>query len=84
MAKAHDMFLEGAMENGVGEWHCPACGRRLLVRLQPTFAKIVLNSGDELVNHVSVMGNATVINTAETNEDLTDMEWLENNGISWE
>jgi hypothetical protein len=86
MAEVHDMFLEGPMENGVGEWICPSCGRRLLVRRTPNFEKVVLSSGNGKANHVSIIGDKRIINVAVTDgayETDTDSDWLTANGMSW-
>lgn len=86
MAEVHDMVLEGPMENGVGEWACYACGRRLLVRRTPNFEKVVLASGNEYANHVSTIGNTRVVNVAVTDgsyEIDTDSDWLAANGMTW-
>lgn len=86
MPEIHDMILEGPMENSVGEWVCYVCGRRLLVRREPNFEKVVLQNGDELATHVSMIGNKRVINvpaTDQANQDVYDATWLGQHGISW-
>ena len=90
MAQAHDLTLEGSIENGIGEWACYTCGRRILVKLDP-FNKVVIVAGDELVNHVSIIDNKRIVNVAVTGaasvgSDVkveTDTDWLADNGIDW-
>jgi len=36
---------------GMEEWLCPVCGRRLLVNWNPRFKRTVLISGDQSVTH---------------------------------
>lgn len=86
MAKPHEMLLEGIIENGVGEWVCPTCGRRLLVRRTPNFEKVVLAIGNSTANHISIIGDKRVINVAVTDilyETDTDSDWLAANGMTW-
>jgi hypothetical protein len=36
---------------GIEEWLCPVCGRRLLVNWHPKFKRTVLSAGDQSVTH---------------------------------
>lgn len=47
----HVMVLERTYFSGVGEWYCPTCGRRLLIKHGPRFRKAILETGDEFAIH---------------------------------
>lgn len=47
----HEMELIATHETGAEEWHCPLCDRRFLLQWPPSYRKIVLNPGDEYVQH---------------------------------
>jgi hypothetical protein len=36
---------------GMQEWHCPACGRHVLVNWMPSFKRTILQAGDTKVSH---------------------------------
>ena len=36
---------------GLEEWHCPACGRHLLVNWSPGFKRTIVNEGDFSAGH---------------------------------
>jgi hypothetical protein len=48
--KMHNMILISENE-GNEEWHCPICGRRLLVNWESESKKTVLEIGDEYAVH---------------------------------
>lgn len=52
----HEMILEKTSSSGEEEWHCPICGRRMLINWQPQFKKIVLKAGDEYAIHNATKG----------------------------
>jgi len=52
----HQMILEKTHSSGEEEWHCPACGRRMLINWQPQFKKIVLEAGDDYAMHSASKG----------------------------
>ncbi|NWJ46425.1 MAG: hypothetical protein HXX08_11150 [Chloroflexi bacterium] len=52
--KMHEMKLVGTNSDGYDEWHCPICGRRLLLKSQPTLTKLVLAIGDMTAEHMGV------------------------------
>ena len=52
----HEMVLEKTHSSGEEEWHCPACGRRMLINWQPQFKKIVLEAGDDYAMHSATKG----------------------------
>jgi hypothetical protein len=48
---AHSMELERTYPSGAEEWHCPTCGRRMIMQWPPAYKKIVLEAGDEHATH---------------------------------
>lgn len=46
----HTMYLVREHE-GLEEWHCPGCGRHLLVNWSPSFKRTVVQEGDSSVGH---------------------------------
>ncbi len=56
----HQMVLEDRQASGAEEWGCPDCGRRLVLRWFPSYAKLVLARGDERVLHVGGDGAVRV------------------------
>jgi hypothetical protein len=86
MRETHDLFLTGPTEHGVGEWLCYQCGRRILVKFAPGFARIVLVPGEEAVMHKASVAGKNIINMpAGCIPFLTeqDGEWLAGNGMMW-
>ena len=77
------------LEQGVEEWSCTRCSRRLLFRRPPEFEKIVLEPGDEWAAHVGATGGLQVT-VAEPGPPGTgelpvqDREWLTEHGIEWD
>lgn len=55
----HKMVLVTTHPSGADEWHCPACGRRVLIQWPPNYKKIVLESGDEYAIHSGGKGGIT-------------------------
>ncbi len=47
----HEMQLTGIDPSGAEEWHCPACGRRLLMSWPPAYKRVVLEAGDDYAIH---------------------------------
>ena len=81
--EVHEMFLCGPTEQGVSEWVCYVCGRRLLERYG---LRIVLSAGSEEVNHSFVTGNKRIIAVGVTSDSYRtddDDTWLTANGIEW-
>jgi DNA-directed RNA polymerase subunit RPC12/RpoP len=83
----HTMMRTGSTPSGAEEWWCPHCGRRLLVQWRP-FEKVVLDPGDERVQHVGAKGGMTV-GTADVRpvpDTLPEEQrrWLAENGIAWD
>jgi DNA-directed RNA polymerase subunit RPC12/RpoP len=56
----HEMVLEKTHLSGAEEWHCPVCGRRMLVNWKPKFKKIVLEIGDDYAIHSGGKGGLQV------------------------
>ena len=78
------MVLSGHTESGAEEWHCPQCGRRMLLRWPPNFEKIILERGDEAVTHVGGKGGLRMTAAAETGLPDQERSWLRDNGIDWD
>jgi len=53
----HTMTLIREHE-GMGEWLCSVCGRRLLVSWNPVFKKTILVEGDPSANHIRIKKNS--------------------------
>ncbi len=52
----HKMELVETYSSGAEEWHCPTCGRRLLMQWPPAYKKIVMEPGDEYAIHNASKG----------------------------
>jgi DNA-directed RNA polymerase subunit RPC12/RpoP len=83
-ATQHTMMRTGSTESGAEEWRCPHCGRRLLLQWRP-FGRVVLDPGDERVQHVGAKGGASIETAGiglpgPTNNDA---RWLAANGLAW-
>jgi hypothetical protein len=77
------------LAQGVEEWSCTRCARRLLLRRPPQFEKIVLERGDEWAAHVGGTGGLqpAAMNAGPAGPgDLRplDRTWLSEHGIDWE
>jgi hypothetical protein len=49
--------------SGAEEWHCPTCGRRMIMQWPPKYKKIVLEPGDEQASHAGGKGGLQIGNT---------------------
>jgi hypothetical protein len=83
------MTRVAALEDGVEEWSCTRCSRRLLFRRPPNFEKVVLEPGDEGAAHVGATGGlqVTVVepdSPASGELAATDRDWLAGHGIEWD
>ncbi len=76
----HQMTLEMTYPEGVEEWHCPTCGRRLLVQWEPIFKKIVVEPGNEEASHSGATSGATL----EILHVEQDVEMDEAHVLAWE
>jgi hypothetical protein len=77
------------LAEGVEEWSCTECSRRLLLRRPPQFEKTVLERGDEWAAHVGGTGGlqsaAMGARPAEPGSPGPgDRAWLSEHGIDWE
>lgn len=52
----HAMELVQTYPSGAEEWHCPQCGRRFVIQWPPAYKRIVLEPGDEQVQHAATKG----------------------------
>jgi len=55
------MQVERTHASGAEEWHCPACGRRMLVKWHPRFRRIVIEEGDATVAHSGLRVDRSVL-----------------------
>jgi hypothetical protein len=85
-ATQHTMMRTRSTESGAEEWRCPHCGRRLLLQWRP-FEKVVLEPGDERVQHIGAKGGVGVgmVDVPSSPVALPEdqVRWLAENGISW-
>src|SRR5580693_9731732 len=56
LSTPHQMTRTRTLAQGVEEWSCAECSRRLLLRRPPKFEKVVLEPGDEWAAHVGATG----------------------------
>ena len=89
MSEQHEMILSGTGESGAEEWTCPTCGRRVVFRWPPHYAKFVLEHGDANAVHVGGKGGLRVsgleIDPVAKGEMLAaERDWLRDNGIEWD
>jgi hypothetical protein len=47
----HTMELAKQYSSVAEEWYCPSCGRRLILQWPPNYKRIILDPGNENVNH---------------------------------
>jgi len=85
----HQMTRTKTLEDGVEEWSCTECSRRLLMRMPPAFEQFVLERGDEWAAHVGGRGGlqpAGMQTRPALAAGLSDLEssWLAEHGITWE
>lgn len=89
MSTPHEMTRIRTLGDGVEEWSCTRCSRRLLFRRPPKFEKVVLEPGDEWAAHVGAAGGLRVT-VAEPGPPATgelaatDRDWLAEHGIEWD
>jgi hypothetical protein len=79
MLAPHRMRRVERWATGGEEWWCPVCGRRLLLRWPPGYAKLVLDPGDERAAHTGAVAAA-----AGPRPDERWRGWLADNGIDWD
>jgi hypothetical protein len=54
----HEMILSHTHPSGEEEWHCPTCGRRLLITWPPTHKRVILEPGDPYALHNASKGES--------------------------
>jgi hypothetical protein len=54
--RPHQMRLERTDSSGGEVWLCPTCGRRVLMRWTPVYARTILESGNEHACHTGSVG----------------------------
>lgn len=80
----HEMVLAGRASSGAEEWHCPDCGRRMLLRWPPDFEKIILEPGDDRIPHVGGKGGVRMRAEVTPQPLDQDRSWLKDNGNDWD
>lgn len=72
----HAMQLERTYASGAEEWHCPTCGRRMILQWPPQYKKIVLEPGDEYAAHSGGTGGLQIgaAQIIPANEPLSEPE----------
>jgi hypothetical protein len=63
------------------EWCCPRCGRRIVLRQPPSYQRLVIDPGDDSVEHAGGTGGVMITEAAVG--DVDDAVWLAENGIMW-
>ena len=58
----HQMVRQAVHDDGVQDWLCPECGRRLLLTWPPNYRKVVLHRGDVWAAHVGATGGLRLSN----------------------
>jgi DNA-directed RNA polymerase subunit RPC12/RpoP len=92
-SEQHEMVIEEEQRSGADLWVCPRCGRRVVMRPPPDYAKVVLVPGDEYAIHVGGkggvrVGRLEVIRAEESPAmkapDIDWRRWLEDHDIAWD
>ncbi|GAY09765.1 hypothetical protein [Pseudonocardia sp. N23] len=92
----HVMVHEGEGPSGAEEWHCPTCGRTVVVRWEPDFEQLVLVEGDTRVTHAGSRHGGITLHppgrrpaapgpgpepVADVGDDAAWARWLADHGI---
>ena len=56
----HEMVLEITHPSGAQGWHCPTCGRRILLRVPPDNEMVIIDVGDQSASHSGSTGGLRV------------------------
>lgn len=56
----HGMVHAGKSPDGGDEWHCPICGRSIVIHWPPNYRMIVLHAGDETAMHAGGKGGLSI------------------------
>jgi hypothetical protein len=43
----HQVYLETVHQSGAEQWHCPTCGRRVVLKFSPGAETLILERGDK-------------------------------------
>jgi DNA-directed RNA polymerase subunit RPC12/RpoP len=90
----HEMVLEKTHSSGEEEWHCPTCGRRILLRVPPNNEMVIVEPGDHYASHWGSNGSLRIgtVQVAQRDEELDEISeeslrpWikaLENLDLNW-
>jgi hypothetical protein len=87
--RPHQMRLERIDSSGSEEWLCPTCGRRVLMRWAPGYAKAILAAGDERASHTGGAGirARAPLPSPEADEDALNeglrpwLKWIHDSGF---
>ena len=81
--RQHEMLLDKAFPSGAEEWYCPACGRRILLRLPPTDEMVIVEPGDKYASHWGSLGGVQFGAARVTQQDAESAKTSEENLIPW-
>jgi hypothetical protein len=85
MSEVHELSLNGPEEEGITEWVCHDCGRKMLVSRFPEFSRVIVNEGDSTIQHVAIWDNKRIISVKANTMTLNpETKWLLDNGIDWD
>lgn len=70
LQEQHVMVLENTHSSGVEEWHCPICGRRILMQWPPNYKKVTLEAGDEYAVH-SIAKGGLAFGTPQISQEIS-------------
>jgi hypothetical protein len=83
----HQMELVRRDSREGDEWHCPTCGRRIVLRMPPHYTRRVVEAGDEQAMHAGMKGMTTIQPAVDEWAAVVDSEvddwrsWLEDGGL---
>ena len=90
----YEMVLELAHASGMQGWHCPTCGRRILLLVPPNSDVVIIEQGDVSASHSGSAGGLRIaaVRVAERDEQPYEISeeslrpWiraLENLDLDW-
>ena len=90
----HEMALEMTHPSGMQGWHCPTCGRRILLFVPPANEMVIVETGDQFASHNGSTGGLRIgaVQVRERDEGLVEVseeslrpwiETLENLDLDW-
>ncbi len=68
----HEMVLETTHPSGAEGWYCPLCGRRMLIKWEPQFQRIILEAGDDHAIHSASKGTLQTESSQPEAADAAD------------